>query len=231
MTTSTLREPASAPWRSLRTATTASKPSRSMSQLSSPPEWWSVDAASALLEVDTEVQEPVVFNPAGEPLRVFDAGDWDSSPQPAHGPSLSLTLSEVDELLGTAGGARTLTPTASAQDTELQSALSDLENAVAEAHDEGFSPPSADALRNAEQLLRSMHKLHQHRFEVYPTQDREVAIYVPGGQKRSVLVLCDSNGGVLCSVNLNGQHRRAVYDSSTALPDGFIREALADLRD
>ena len=115
------------------------------------------------------------------------------------------------------------------RDADLLAALSELKKVVDEARDEGFEPPSDEALGNAERLIRGMHALRGCRFEVFPTEDREVAISAPGGHKRSVLVLCNSSGGALCSVNLNGQHRRAVYDSAANLPDGFVREALADL--
>ena len=76
-----------------------------------------------------------------------------------------------------------------------------------------------------------MYELRRCRFEVYPTQAGDEAVSAPGGHGRSVIVVCDAEGGVLCSVNLNGQHRRAVYDSrsATALPDGFVQEALAAL--
>lgn len=114
-------------------------------------------------------------------------------------------------------------------DADLQSALSDLEKVVDEAREEGLEPPSDEALRNAERLVRRMYMQHACRFEVYPTEDAEVAVSVPGGHRRSVLLLCDSAGGALCSVNLNGEHRRAVYDSAETLPDGFLREALAEL--
>ena len=50
---------------------------------------------------------------------------------------------------------------------------------------------------------------------------REIAIDAPGGHGRSVLLLCDSEGGTLCLVNMNGNHRRARYDTTNTLPDGF----------
>ena len=117
------------------------------------------------------------------------------------------------------------------REPEFLAALSDLEQVGIEAADEGFDQPLVDAVQNADRLLRDMYRLRRCRFDVYPTQDREVAVSAPGGPGRSVLVLCGSDGGVLCSVNLNGQHRRAVYDAHSApsLPDGFVREALAAL--
>ena len=139
-----------------------------------------------------------------------------------------LALSEVDQ---TPGVWMFGTPADPMHDAHLLAALSDLKKAVNEARDEGFQPPSDEALQNAGRLLRDMYGLRRCLFEVYPTEDREVAVSAPGGHGRSVLVLCDSDGGVRCSVNLNGQHRRAVYDPDSAvkLPDGFVREALAAL--
>ena len=59
--------------------------------------------------------------------------------------------------------------------------------------------------------------------------DGEIAIDVPGGPGRSVLLLCGSDGGALCSVNMNGAHRRARYSDARGLPDGFVSDALAEL--
>ncbi len=115
---------------------------------------------------------------------------------------------------------------------DLRTALHDVDGAVTEAQDEGFPRPSHTAVRNARRLLQDLYRLHRlrpSRLEAYPTPDGEIALVVSGGSGRSVLVLCDSSGGVLCSVNLNGRHRRARYSSATTLPDGFFREALSEL--
>ena len=112
---------------------------------------------------------------------------------------------------------------------DLYDALRDLEEARGEAHEEEFSVPSDVALKNARRLLHAMYRLFPRRFEVYPTPDGEVAIDVPGGLGRSILLLCDSDGGALCSVNMSGAHRRARYSDARGLPDGFVRDALAEL--
>ena len=112
---------------------------------------------------------------------------------------------------------------------DLRDALWDLNGAPDEAREEGLPVPSDTALRNARRLLHDMYRVSPRRFEVYPTPDGEVAIDAPGGFGRSVLLLCDSHGGALCSVNMDGAHRRARYSDSRRLPDGFVREALAEL--
>ena len=111
----------------------------------------------------------------------------------------------------------------------LNDALRDLEEVKIEAHEEGFPLPSDIALANAGRLLRAMYAIAPRRFEVYPTPDGEIAIDAPSGRGRSVLLLCASDGGALCLVNMNGNHRRARYSTANTLPDGFLREALTDL--
>lgn len=118
---------------------------------------------------------------------------------------------------------------AGARNANLRDALRDLDEAAAEAREEKFPVPRNAALANARQLLLAMYKISPQRFEVYPTPDGEIAIDAPGGRGRSILLLCDSEGGALCLVNMNGRHRRACYSSAGLLPDGFIREALDEL--
>ena len=113
----------------------------------------------------------------------------------------------------------------------LRDALHDLNEVKNEAREDKFTVPSDVAVGNAQRLLLAMYQILARRFEVYPMPDGEVAIDVPGGPGRSVLLLCGSDGGALCSVNMNGVHRYARYSNSSArrLPDGFVREALAEL--
>ena len=67
------------------------------------------------------------------------------------------------------------------------------------------------------------------RLEVYPAPDGEVAIVAPGGPRRSVMVLCEPNGSVLCMMNMDGEHRRARYSTANSVPDGFLHDVLAEL--
>ena len=115
------------------------------------------------------------------------------------------------------------------RNAELRDALNDLDDAAMEAREEGFPVPSDLALANAHRLLLAMHKLSPRRFEVYPTPDGEVAIDAPGGRGRSVLLLCESDRGALCLVNMDGRHSRARYSDTGSLPDGFVREALDEV--
>lgn len=123
-----------------------------------------------------------------------------------------------------------LTSIADAQTPELKDALKDLQEIRQEASEEGFLQPSDAAIDNATRLLPEMYHIFPRRFEVYSMPNGEIAIDAPSKHERSVILLCDSDGGALCLVNMNGEHRRARYCDAKILPDGFLREALVELR-
>lgn len=114
-------------------------------------------------------------------------------------------------------------------DDELADILKDLEEAKSEAREEGFPEPSAAAKTNAEGLVLKMHAFCPRRFEVYPTPNGEIAVDIPCGRGKSVVLFCDSRGEILCTINKNGEHRRARFHGATAEAEGFVREALADM--
>ena len=116
-----------------------------------------------------------------------------------------------------------------ADDNRLSGALNDLRGAVEESSEEGFQTPSQAALSNAKRLLKEMYKVVPRRFEVYPTPDGEIAIDAPDGHGSSVLLLCDSRGGALCLVNLNGHHQHKSYAVNEVWLDRFLHEALRSL--
>ena len=127
-------------------------------------------------------------------------------------------------------GELTAEPNATDEESQdpLRAALSDLDEAVTDAAEEGFPRPTDDAIQSATRLLTQMYAIAPQRFEVYPTADGEIALDLPH-ERGSVILLCDSRGGALCLVNANGVQRRARYSTATSLPDGFVREALIEL--
>ena len=160
---------------------------------------------------------------AGNEVYEEDLAPYDAMPQDARWRQHVITSSAI--LLRIIA----FTELAGDQYPDLRDALCDLNGVKEEAREEEFPVPSDTALRNARRLLHEMHGISPRRFEVYPTPDGEIAIDVPGGFGRSLLLLCGSDGGALCSVNMDGAHRRARYSDTRRLPDGFVREALAEL--
>ena len=118
--------------------------------------------------------------------------------------------------------------TETAPDT-LAIAQQDLAAVVDDAQEEGYPIPSDLAFENARRLLPAICQLTPRPVAVYADPEDGIAIDISGGFGRSVLVLCESGGSALCMVNLDGEHRRARYDNTRTLPDGFLREALAEV--
>lgn len=113
---------------------------------------------------------------------------------------------------------------------QLAQALEELDQVVDEAKSEGYKMPSRAAMVNAECIVKCIYDSLLCPFQVYPMPDGEIAIDVANDEGSSVLILCRSDGGTLCFVNINGNQRRAHYSNSDALPDGFMHEALEELQ-
>lgn len=111
----------------------------------------------------------------------------------------------------------------------LAQALLALGEVKLEAEEEEYKIPTEVAIGNADFLLRKLIDIFPLTFEIYPMPDGEIAIDMPNGNGSSVMILCESDGSVLCLVNIKGSSRRARYSYSKALPDGFVREALEEL--
>ena len=113
---------------------------------------------------------------------------------------------------------------------ELDDALEDLRECQDEAREKSFPIPTVTALNNAERLLKSMFSILPRRFEVYPMPSGAIAIQASKAPEVAISVLCESDGGALCLVSALDHSRRARYSTANYLPDGFLLEALQDLR-
>ena len=121
------------------------------------------------------------------------------------------------------GSVSTLAP------ADLAEALQELAEVTADAEEEGIDVPSETAMTNAERLLKAMYGISPRLYGVYPAPDGYVAIDARGTNDRIAVVMCGSAGEALCFATIDGESRRARYSTARELPDGFIREALADL--
>ena len=112
----------------------------------------------------------------------------------------------------------------------LANALRDLHELIAESHEEEIVPPSESAVVDAKRMLRAIYDILPCDYVMDLFPEGVIAITVPGGFNRSVMVLCESDGGALCSVNMNGKHRRKRYlHADQLLSDSFLCEALREL--
>ena len=113
---------------------------------------------------------------------------------------------------------------------ELDDALEDLRECQDEAREKSFPIPTVTALNNAERLLKSLFSILPRRFEVYPMPSGAIAIQASKAPEVAISVLCESDGEALCLVSALDHSRRARYSTANYLPDGFLLDALQDLR-
>ena len=116
-----------------------------------------------------------------------------------------------------------------AKEEDLADALRDIQEINDEADEEGMQPPSELAIANADRLIREIYGILPRQYLVELLPEGVIAITVPGGFRCSVMLLCESEGGILCSVNMNGKHQRKRYTHVDQLPDRFLSDALSKL--
>ena len=118
-------------------------------------------------------------------------------------------------------------------DDLLERSLEELRGVVGEAVADGFPVPGEAAINNAEKTLKRLYSVHPGNYTVCATEDGDVAIAVPvAGMGKAMTIECDSDGGLICFVNVNGHMRRMKdYDADMAWKSSdFIVRALSDLR-
>ncbi len=120
-------------------------------------------------------------------------------------------------------------PVATSTAADLEAALQELAEVSDYAAEDEIDVPSEIASVNAARLLEAMYAISPRRYGVYPAPGGYVAIDARGPNNRGVVVLCGSAGEAACFITIDGERRRARYSTARQLPDGFIREALADL--
>ena len=89
-----------------------------------------------------------------------------------------------------------------------------LDNAHKECKEEGFALFDEKARENARQILYSVcKKFPEYEYDIYPTEDREIAINCNIKKGSGVLILCDSKGSIVYFVIFDGQKSRFRCDS------------------
>ena len=89
---------------------------------------------------------------------------------------------------------------------------------------------SKRVLNEAKRIVRRLRRELPLDADIYPMDEGKVAIELFGDFGRGFLLVCEPGGSALCIVTVGGVSRRARYDSSTDLPDGFLHEGLKDMR-
>ena len=95
-----------------------------------------------------------------------------------------------------------------------------------EAAESGEALPDQRTLDEAKRLVRSMQELLPGNTDVYVFDEGKIAIELYGRVGHGFLLVCEPGEKALCIVTVAGVPRRARYESSATLPDGFVREGV-----
>ena len=100
----------------------------------------------------------------------------------------------------------------------------------ADAIDAENSIPPREVVDEAKRIVQRLNQNLLDDCDVYTLEEGKVAIEVFGLPGHGFLLICEPGGSALCIVTHRGVSRRARYESSATLPDGFLHEGLADAR-
>lgn len=85
--------------------------------------------------------------------------------------------------------------------------LDDMEGLHKECEEEGYEVCSDLAKHTARDVLRQIcFKFPDNEYFIYPTEEREIAIDCNPVDKRGILILCGSDGGIACFVTVDGEN-------------------------
>lgn len=95
-----------------------------------------------------------------------------------------------------------------------------------DATESGNSMPSQSVVDETKRIVIGLRPHLPATTDVYTMEGGEIAVEVFGKQGRGFLLVCEPAGGALCAITIDNVSRRARYESSNTLPDGFLREGL-----
>lgn len=103
-------------------------------------------------------------------------------------------------------------------------------NLIEEAQEPGEAMPTNEVIQESMRIVSSLRSELPEDVDVYPEDNGRVAIETYGKPGNAFLLVCEPGGGALCVVTVEGISRRARYENSSLLPDGFLREGIRDVQ-
>jgi hypothetical protein len=101
---------------------------------------------------------------------------------------------------------------------------------IEEVTDDAEPMPPTPVLDEAKRIVRQLRQHLPPDTDVYPMDGGKIAVELYGDSGHGFLLVCEPGGSALCIVTVKGVSRRARYESSETLPDGFVLEGLEDVR-
>ena len=99
-----------------------------------------------------------------------------------------------------------------------------------DAANSGNPAPSQEVIEEAKRIANGLDQKSLEDCDVYSLEAGKIALEVFGQPGHGFLLICEPGGSALCIVTCRGVSRRARYESSDHLPDGFLTKGLADAR-
>ena len=119
--------------------------------------------------------------------------------------------------------------TADTEELGISEAIANLDDIGADAREMGYEVPSAEVVAEAKRILLEMNAYRKSSYDAYAMSDGRVGVAVDGSYGNSMLLVCEPGGTALCVVTENLVSRHAEYETSSFLPDDFVRQALRKL--
>ena len=101
---------------------------------------------------------------------------------------------------------------------------------TADAADAGISMPLATVVEETKRIVIGLRRHLPLDTDIYTLEEGKVVIEVFGAIGYGFQLICEAGGSALCLVTAKDKSRRARYDNSSELPDGFVKEGLDAVR-
>ena len=90
--------------------------------------------------------------------------------------------------------------------------------------------PSDEVVAELRRIVTAMYRMWPTEYDVYAMDGQTAAMEIQRGPGNGALLLvCEPGRQALCIVTKDSISRRARYQDSTMLPDGFIADGMRDL--
>ena len=92
------------------------------------------------------------------------------------------------------------------------------------------SATSGDVVEECKRIVRRLNGWLPADADVYSMDEGKIAVEVFAEADNGFLLVCEPHRQAVCIVTVRGISRRARYEDSAVLPDGFLREGLDAVR-
>ena len=141
-----------------------------------------------------------------------------------HGPDAIAAWKRAIEI---EAGKRQSIPDPTPTTHEIDSWFSGLEE---DAEETGNPMPTTPLIEEAKRIVGGLNRDLLEECDVYTLEQGKIAVEIFGQHGHAFLLICEPDGGALCTIAEPGYSRQARYDNSKSLPDNFLKDGLISTR-